>query len=308
MKNEKGFALVITLVVSALLVALVAEFVNEVYVDTSSRQNFVDGQQASILAESGVAGGIKVLQLTMASQGFTSLLDPWAKPLKLDDEQGTIEVTIEDEAAKINLNSIAGANGNFIDAYYPLATRFLKKVGLTPDLCDGIADWIDTNDEPKPAGGETTYYRTLQSPYGAKNAWFDTVDELRLVKGFDAKTMERLHPFITVFANSLPGSPAPVNINTAPPEVLAALDEGLSDDLVGRIMDYRKTTPFKSPADILKVAGLDKIGIALQTRIQTKSTVYRLVSRGQVNETARIIETVVRIDGSQATMLYWREY
>ena len=308
MKGEKGFALVITLVVCALLVALVAEFVNEVYVDTSSRQNFVDAQQASLLAESGIAGGIKVLQLTMASQGFTSLLDPWAKPLKLDAEQGSIEVIIEDEAAKINLNSIAGSNGNFIDAYYPLATRFLKKAGLSPDLCDGIADWVDTNDEPKPAGAEATYYRSLQPPYNAKNAWFDTVDELRLVKGFDAKTMERLRPFITVFANSLPGSPAPININTAPPEILAALDEGLSDDLVARIVDYRKTTPFKSPADILKIAGLDKIGIALQTRIQTRSTVYRLVSRGQVHETARIIEAVVRINGNQATMLYWREY
>ncbi len=308
MRNEKGFALIITLVVSALLVALVAEFVNEVYVDTSSRQNFVDAQQASLLAESGIAGGIKLLQFTMASQGFTSLLDPWAKPLKLDDEQGSIEVTIEDEAAKINLNSIAGSNGNFIDAYYPIATRFLKKAGLSPDLCDGIADWVDTNDEPKPAGAETTYYRSLQPPYSAKNGWFDTVDELRLVKGFDAKTMERLRPFITVFADSLPGSPAPININTAPPEILAALDEGLSDDLVARIVDYRKTTPFKSPADILKVAGLDKIGIALQTRIQTRSTVYRLVSRGQVHETARIIEAVVRINGNQATMLYWREY
>ena len=308
MRNEKGFALVITLVVSALLVALVVEFVNEVYVDTSSRQNFVDGQQASILAESGVTGGIKLLQFTLASQGFTSLLDPWAKPLKLDAEDGSIEVVIEDEAAKINLNAIAGSNGNFIDAYYPVSTRFLKKAGLSPDLCDGIADWVDTNDEPKPAGAEATYYRTLQPPYAAKNAWFDAVDELRLVKGFDAKTMEQLRPFITVFANSLPGSPTLVNINTAPPEVLSALDEGLSDDLVARILDYRKTTPFKSPADIFKVAGLDQIGIALQTRIQTRSTVYRLISRGQVNETARIIEAVVRIDGNQATMLYWREY
>ncbi len=62
MKGERGFALVITLLITALLVALTAEFVNEVFVDTSARQNFTDGQQASLLAGSGITGAIKLLQ------------------------------------------------------------------------------------------------------------------------------------------------------------------------------------------------------------------------------------------------------
>jgi general secretion pathway protein K len=182
LRNQRGFALVITLIVTALLVALVAEFVNDVYVDTSARQNFVDGQQASLLAESGVAGGIKVLQLTMASQQFTSLLDMWAKPLKLDDEQGSIEVTIEDESAKLNLNSIAGTK-DFNPDYQLVANRLLKKLGLSTDLLDGVADWVDDDEVARPSGGETAYYQSLKPPHGTKNGRFDTVDELRLVKG-----------------------------------------------------------------------------------------------------------------------------
>jgi general secretion pathway protein K len=68
-KGEGGFALVITLIITALLIALTAEFVNEVYVDTSASHNFVNGQQASILADSGIAGGIKILQLSQALHG-----------------------------------------------------------------------------------------------------------------------------------------------------------------------------------------------------------------------------------------------
>ena len=104
MKGERGFALVITLLITALLVALTVEFVNEVFVDTSARQGFTDGQQASLLAESGITGGITLLQF---NQSFA--LD---RPLQIDDETGHVRVTIEDESGKLNINAIFGPNGD----------------------------------------------------------------------------------------------------------------------------------------------------------------------------------------------------
>ena len=96
MKGERGFALIITLIITALLVALCVEFVDEVFVDTSARANFVAAQQASLLAESGVNGGIKLLQNNLSLTGgtYSSLLAPWAKPLVIDDENGHLSVTI----------------------------------------------------------------------------------------------------------------------------------------------------------------------------------------------------------------------
>ncbi|HEY4745066.1 MAG TPA: PilX N-terminal domain-containing pilus assembly protein, partial [Desulfuromonadaceae bacterium] len=80
MRGEKGFALVLTLVVTALMVALAAELIHQVYVDTSISRGFRDGQQASLLAESGVDGGTKLFQFALANQDYTSLSDMWAKP------------------------------------------------------------------------------------------------------------------------------------------------------------------------------------------------------------------------------------
>lgn len=308
MKDERGFALVITLIITALLVALTAEFVDEVYVDTSLGHNFVAGQQASILATSGVDGGIRLLQFDLSQQAYSSLMDRWAKPLKIEDEQGSLLVTIEDESGKLNLNAISGPNGIFNDAYYAIAVRLLKKLGLSPDLCDALADWVDENDDPHPGGAETSYYNALKPPYAAKNARLETIEELALVKGFYGKVLEQLTPFITVFSDQPNAPTAQININTAPREVIASLDDKMTDDLTARVLEYRKTTPFKSSAELVKVPGMETIGQGLTTNTTAKGAVYRIRSQATVRETSRVVEAVVRISGMQSTVLYWREF
>ncbi|MBC8017168.1 MAG: general secretion pathway protein GspK, partial [Verrucomicrobia bacterium] len=94
MRGEKGFALVLTLIVTTLMVAVLVEMIHQVYVDVSISRSYRDGQQASLLAESGVTGGTKLLQLALLGKGYTSLSDAWAAPIKLDDETGIIEISI----------------------------------------------------------------------------------------------------------------------------------------------------------------------------------------------------------------------
>jgi general secretion pathway protein K len=308
LRDERGFALVLTLIITALLVALLVEFVNEVYVDTSSRHNFVAAQQASILADSGFSGGVKMLQVILSNQSYSSLSDRWAKPLSLEEEKGTLQITIEEENAKLNFNRVALPNGTFDEAYHGMATRLMKRLGLSPDLCDALADWVDEDETPHPAGAETVWYATLKPPYGAKNARLETLEELGLIKGFAGAVLEKLRPFVTVYADSPVSPAAPININTAPAEVLLALHEQMNEELAARIIDYRTTTPFKYPADLAKVAGMETIATALQTRIITKGNVYRIHSQARAGETIRMVESVVRINGMQATVLYWREY
>lgn len=306
MKNERGFALIITLLVTALLVALSAEFVDEVFVDTSARQNFVDGQQASLMADSGMAAARKLLQQYSQLRDYSSLADlgQIAKLLSISDEQGTLAVAIEEESGKLNLNAIVNPNGTDNAIYRPIAERLFKKLGLAPDLLDAVADWIGTNEAPRPAGAKSAYYQTLKPPYVAKGGNLETFEELRLVKGFDAKILELLRPYCTVF----PGSDNTININTAPKELIAALDERISDDLAEQIVDYRKATPFKTGADLGLVPGMESIYrdlLITKAKSPEKGEVYRIVSQATVKETTRVIEAVVTVGGQ---FLYWREY
>lgn len=312
MKNERGFALVLTLIVTALLVALTAEFINEVYVDTSARQNFVDGQQASLMADSGMTAGRTVLQYALGKQDYSALadLDRLARLLRIADEKGALQVTIEEESGKLNINAIVNGDGTLNHTYYDIAERLFRKLGLQPELLDALADWIDKNDEPQPAGAETPYYQSLKPPAAARNGSLETFEELRLVKGFDGKTLERLRPYLTVYPDEPRTTSAPININTAPKELIAALDETMTDDLAEQIVDYRKITPLKTGNDLANVAGMASIYTSLLvTRVKSeqKGAVFRLISRAQVSETVRVIEAVVRVSG-QPAVLYWREY
>lgn len=311
--DNRGFALVITLIVTALLVALVTEFVTEVYVDTTSRQNYTDAQKASLLAESGVTGARGLLQRALPAKAFTSLHDIWAAPLDIPEESGLLRVTIEDESAKLSLNHIAGANGTFIDetdptgSYYGTALRLFRKLQMPAgDLCDAIADWVDDNDLPKPGGGETPWYAARKPAMAAKNARFDSFEELALVKGFTSDVLAKIRPFTTVHAEN--SVAAPININTAPKEVLIALDERITAALADQIIDYRKGTPFKDKADLVKVPGMERIATGLQSRITAKSSVFRIVAEARVNGTTRVVECVASFAGGAAACLYWREY
>lgn len=310
MRNQRGFALIITLIVTALLVAVVTEFIREVYVETTLRRSYRDGEQAVLMADSGIVGGVKLLQTVIASQTYTSLNDAWkAKPLHIEDERGVLDVLIDEESGKLNLNAVVPPSGEYTGTYYAgVLNKLLTRLKLSTDLIDPLADWIDENTDPHRSGAEASWYQGLKPPYTPRNAPLQTLEELRLIKGFTGTIYGALRPFITVYSD-IPGSPAaPVNINTAPPEILASLDDALTDDLVKRITDRRKNEPFKTPADLVKIAGLEQIATRLQTRITTKGAVYRLMATSRIGETARTIEAVVRLGGGTPEFLYWREY
>ena len=313
MRGERGFALVITLIVTALLVALVTEFVAEVYVDTSSAHGYVDAQKAGLMAESGVSGAIAMLQLSLPQKSYTSLHDLWAKPLELPEEQGTLRITIEDESAKLSLNHIAGTNGEFINeddptgSYYGTALRLFRNLKLPAgDLCDAVADWIDENDIPKPGGAESQWYMARKPSFSAKNARLETTEELALLKGFSSEVFEKIRPFVTVYADN--SVTAPLNINTAPKDLLTALDERITDPQAEQIINYRKNTPFRDKADLARVPGMESIATGLQSRITVNSTLFRIRAEAQVNGITRIVEAVVSFAGGKPVTLYWREY
>ena len=308
MQRERGFALVITLVITALLVALTVQFIDDVFVETSSAHNYIDGQQASLMANSGVDGAIQLIRLSLTGRTYTTLVDPWAKPLQIEDEKGSLRVTIEDESARINLNRTARDLGKAEDSFYfQAAARLFKRSGVPLDLLDALADWQDLNDDPLPGGAETAHYMKLKQPYKAKNGKLRTVEELLLIRGFDMPSLARIKPFVRVYPEAELADSNKININTAPREVLAALADDMSDDLARQITDYRITNPFKATGQLSNVPGLESIASRLQLYTSVTSSLYRITSEARVGETVRTVEAVVDLQSTQP-FLYWREY
>lgn len=310
MRGEKGFALVLTLIVTTLMVAVLVEMVHQVYVDVSISRGYRDGQQASLLAESGVSGGSKLLQLALQGKESTSLSDSWATPIKLDDETGSVEVSVREESAKLCLNDLVQPNGE-LDPFTAAALKRLGK-GLKPqipeELWNALADWLDSDDTPRTNGAESPYYKSLKTPYGAHNAKLATIDELSLVKGFTLEQIAALRPYVTVSA-AQPGAPfSPININTAAVEVLRALDEGIDERMAARIMEERRLKPFQTTGELSRVPGGDIISQRLAGKVSVKGSLFRIISVARVKESARTVEAVLRSAGGTSDLLSWQEY
>ncbi len=309
MSGRRGFVLVVVLVVVALLTSLTVLFINEVYLEVTAEHNARDAAQGSLFAQGGITGALQLLTATAGSQSYTTLNDLWAKPILLDEEQGELRIAIEDETGKLNLNMVSLPNGSFNEPYRLMALRLFTLLKLPPELVETLADWTDEGDTPHPNGAESSWYQSLKPPYLPRNSYLKTVDELALVKGFAGAPLQRIRPFVTVYGDLPPGAPAaPININTAPKEVLMALDERIGSTLADRIIVYRRDTPFKTAADLAQVPGMEGIAPSLLTRIATKGAVYRIRSEATVNGVTRTIEAVVRLGGASPDILYWREY
>jgi len=300
MMGRKGFALVLTLVITALMVAVTAELIHQVYVDTSLSRGFRDGQQASLLAESGIEGGKKLLQIALSGQKYSSLSDKWAQPFKLDDETGSITITAVEESGKICINDLAKDNET-----HQVLKRLGKRLELPDDLWIALSDWIDANDETMSGGAESTYYMTLKSPYRARNSKLTTLSELSLVKGFTPKIIDKLKNYVTVYSeygNSTIGK-AKVNINTAPLEVIIALNDRGDKGIAERVIEERRVRPFKEIGELQsRVSGFG----AIPLNCDVVGTLYRITSVARVKDTYRTVESVIRRD--DGVVYSWQEY
>jgi general secretion pathway protein K len=159
-------------------------------------------------------------------------------------ENGSLAGHIEDEQGKFNLNNLL-QDGKINHGQLTQFKRLLVILALPPMLADTLADWLDTDNMPQPQGGaEDAFYLSLPQPYLVANQPLTDIAELALVAGFEDSVRARLRPFVT----ALPGV-TPVNVNTATPEILAAIVDGLSLDNARAIVAQREHIYFRHVAD-----------------------------------------------------------
>ncbi|MBI4839083.1 MAG: type II secretion system minor pseudopilin GspK [Nitrospirae bacterium] len=290
--NKKGSALIIVLLIVAILTGLVVEFAYEVYIGTSALSNWQNAQKASLLSKSGQTLSLNYIK-NLAGRSYTSMSDrdmaDEIMPYQLrNGEQGSLKIKIIDENSKFNINGIIYPNGMTNENSLLSLKKLFEYLNINPSLALSIADWMDPDAEP----------RLSNSEYNAKNLYLWSIDELKLIRGMDHKTFELIKPFITVYGSGL------ININTAEAPVLTALHENMTEALAKKILDYREGSPFENKGQIVKVSGMEGVGIQIQNLITVKSSDFRIVASASVHKIIRDIESVMNTSGD---IEYWRE-
>lgn len=319
-RDNRGFALIITILIVSLIVVLTLRFSRSVQSDLYASANFKDGIRLGYTARSGFNCALALLAADGASTEVDSLQELWADSEQLSAYSGTLfetsafELEIVDLCGKIQINRLIGEQGHFKAAQRNLLLRFLsaEPFKMDPDeagrLIDAIKDWIDADDEPTRFGAESAYYQGVDPPCRCNNAPLTAIGELLSVKGM---TRERLHGtdkipgisrYITVYGDGR------INMNTADPIILKALSEDIDQPMIEAMLQYRmdEDNELSDPGWYKNVPGMAHIQID-PSLITTESRYFMIQSTGVSGaQRKNVLGTTRRGDKNGMDILSWR--
>ena len=296
--NERGVALLLALLVLALLVALILEFDSDARREYREAAAFRDNFKASVLSRAAVQAARAVLQQDLmrdkqTGQFYDGPTDLWAFPIeKYAIGDGLMTAKIVDERGKLNLNDLASTDPNARKDKALRVKRLFHLLQVNPDLVDAIADWVDADEIPEPAGAESNFYQSLRPPYRAANAPLQTLREMRLIKGMTPEIMDKLLQYVTVYPQE---GESKVNVNTADSLVLQALDPGITESMAAEVMQAR---PFKRATDLDNIGSVKEVfaKLRLASVYDVKSDMFSAQMSLTVNETTKSGAVVLQRD------------
>lgn len=300
-KSQSGVAIVLAMGVVAL--AALAATAIMVTQSTWTRQNELaaDHVQAQTLIQVGVDWTRALLSDDRRTTSVDTLGEPWALRLPpIPVENGSLAGHIEDQQGRFNLNNLV-KDGKPNPAQIAHFQRLLSILRLPPALADALVDWIDADSEVQaPGGAEDAFYLALHPPYLAANRPLIDIAELALVRGFDDGARLRLRPFVS----ALPAFTA-VNVNTAPPEVIAAVVDGLDIDGARALVEQRARSYFRDRTDFLN--RIPKDGVPAIEDIAFSSDYFMVQLRVTIGDAqARSAALLARTDANWPTIV-WRK-
>ena len=299
--KQRGVAVVLAMGVVALATVTAMAIVATQSTWARRSELVVNHVQAQLILKAGVDWACAVLNDDRRMSAVDHLGEPWAlrlPPLPVDN--GKLAGYLEDQQGAFNLNNLV-REGKVVLFQLARFQRLLALLELPADLADALADWLDADSEPQGRGGaEDGYYRALERPYLAANRPLIDVAELKLVRGFDAGVYARLRPFVT----ALPRSTA-VNVNTAPPEVLAAIATGLNLDGARALVAQRQRAYFRDRSDF--IGRLPAGATVALDDIEVASVYFMATMRVTIGEAEAGGTALIERESGKRSAVLWRK-
>lgn len=241
----RGAAIVLAMLLAALAATIAVTLFTEQQRWSHAVLHRRDQVQAQAMVFAAVQWSRQILAEDARVTNVDHLGEPWAinlPPIPLDN--GEIRGAISDAQGRLDVNALAGT-GAPADVYRERIARLLARVGGPVNALPAIADWIDGDAVPRMNGAEDSVYLARDVPGVAANAPVLRIAELANVPGVSAAALSAASAHLTALPTA-----APINVNTASPEVLAAVFAGAGSDAVAQILAARATRPFTSVLDL----------------------------------------------------------
>lgn len=181
-------------------------------------------------------------------------------------------------------------------------------------LAESLLDYLDEDDVRLKGGSEDDAYQRRTPPGRPANRPLLSVDELRVVEGFDAALVEALRPYVTVFPY---GRGSGINLNTAPPHVLGLVYHGTGgdfrladEDTVRAVLKAREEGTVICPDEVSNPICVPQAEVVEGTIFPPPTIatdVFLVRAEARVGDVRRTIEAVVdRSKPAEPQLLFWR--
>ncbi|MGB9498425.1 MAG: general secretion pathway protein GspK [Dissulfuribacterales bacterium] len=274
--NNRGIALIITLTVITILVAVTFELNRQIQAAATDSSIVRDRLTVSHMIKSGINIAESILIADKNESEIDSLQEDWANPEKIDAylsnlifDEGNILLDISDELGRIQVNSLVAFpkgrdfNAPQKDFWYRFVglillqqqdnEAFMEEIVEPGAIINSVKDWLDSGDNDAITGlngAEKEYYQDQEPSYLCRNGPFRYIEELTRVKGITPELFYSadqqllgISRYVTVQGISQLNDKftydGKININTADLPVIAALLPAGQDFLAPEIYDYR---------------------------------------------------------------------
>lgn len=247
--RERGAAIITAMLVVTLAAVVVSSLFWREHVAVRSVENRLALAQGRWIERAALDWAKVILRADLRTGLVDHLGEPWAVPVldtrmdetvtagaKIDEgaRNALLAGQIQDAQGRFNLASLAGANGTVSEAHLKALRKLLSLVGRPESNADLIAVRV-LQSVPRIAEGRMV---PPQRPPMTRIA--DLLD----IPNMDPATVVALAPHAIVLPRA-----TPVNVNTASPEVLAAVVESLDVSGARRVVARRERTFFKDLND-----------------------------------------------------------
>ncbi len=279
--RQKGSATLTAMIVMVLATIILASLIWQQHLSIRQLEYQRDRRQAEWLHISATDFARFVLAEDSRATGNDHLGEPWAIPLadtKIADFLRGIDIPQEirhvslvgqvtDAQSRFNLNSLVDGGGQTNAQALAVFQRLLENSGTDRTLALTVANYL--------------------SKSGFR---FRDINELTGFGGFTEATVRRLRPNLVALPDA-----TMINVNTATPDVLRALFQGMSAGQATSFAAARLETPLKSAIEVNNL--LTRLGVSQsgETKlIDTKSSFFITRSEVRFGEALYVGQSILR--------------
>lgn len=239
--KQKGYVLLQTMFVFAILVVIVAQvqYQQRIQIERTSHALFLS--QAQAYSESAEAIAKVGLKLDRKSSENDHLYELWnsSEGVYPVDGGGIIELQLNDLQGRFNINWLS-PNSGYREGALKGFKKLLLLIEADAEIADELYQWLD------PDSGADYFYSDETPSYFPSYHELSDISELLLLKSVSYEELETLKPYVS----TLPSDSA-LNINTAPAEVIQSIAGYIDEAMAQQTITDRGEVGYSAVTDFL---------------------------------------------------------